>query len=53
MREAIPLDHTYRFILHDRDAIFSTRHDAPVAHIGLEFIKTPVRSPQRIRSANG
>ena len=46
LREAIPSDHTYRFILHDRDAIFSTRLDASVAHMGLEVIKTPVRSPQ-------
>src|SRR5271167_1373163 len=34
------------FILHDRDAIFSTQLDASVAHMGLEVIKTPVRSPQ-------
>jgi len=27
LREAIPSDHTYRFILHDHDAIFSTRLD--------------------------
>ena len=46
LREAIPSDHTYNFILHDRDAIFSTRLDASVAHMGLEVIKTPVRSPQ-------
>jgi putative transposase len=46
LREAIPSDHTYRFILHDRDAIFSTRLDASVAHMGLEVIETPVRSPQ-------
>jgi len=46
LREAIPSDHTYRFILHDRDAIFSTQLDASVTHMGLEVIKTPVRSPQ-------
>jgi putative transposase len=46
LREAIPSDHTYRFILHDRDAIFSTQLDASVGHMGLEVIKTPVRSPQ-------
>jgi putative transposase len=45
LREAIPSDHTYRFILHDRDAIFATRLDASVAHMGLEVIKTPVRRP--------
>jgi putative transposase len=46
LREAIPSDHTHRFILHDRDAIFSTELDASVARMGLEVIKTPVRSPQ-------
>ena len=44
LREAIPSDHTYRFILHDRDAIFSTLLDASIAHMGLEVVKTPVRS---------
>ena len=46
LREAIPSDHTYRFILHDRDAIFSTLLDASVARMGFEVIKTPVRSPK-------
>ena len=46
LREAVPSDHRYRFILHDRDAIFSTQLDASVAHLGLEVIKTSVRSPQ-------
>jgi len=46
LREAIPSDHTYRFIIHDRDAIFSTDLDASVAGFGLEVIKTPVRSPK-------
>ena len=46
LREAIPSDHRYRFILHDRDAIFSTGFDASVARMGLEVIATPVRSPK-------
>jgi putative transposase len=46
LREAIASDHTYRFIIHDRDAIFSTGFDASVAGMGLEVIKTPVRSPR-------
>jgi len=46
VREAIPSDHSYRFILHDRDAIFSRGFDASVEHLGLEVIKTPVQSPQ-------
>jgi hypothetical protein len=36
LREAIPSDHTYRFIIHDHDAIFSSEFDASVAGLGLE-----------------
>jgi len=46
LREAIPSNHTYRFILHDRDAICSTGCDASLARMGLEVIETPVRSPK-------
>jgi putative transposase len=46
LREAIASDHSYRFIIHDRDAIFSAEFDASVAALGLEVIKTPVRSPK-------
>jgi transposase InsO family protein len=46
LREAIPSDHTYRFILHDHDAIFSNGFDESLVNLGLEIITTPVRSPQ-------
>jgi putative transposase len=46
LREAIPSDHTYRFNLHDHDAIFSTGFDGSVARLDFEVIKSPVRSPQ-------
>jgi putative transposase len=46
LHEAIPSDHTYRFILHDRDAIFSPGFDASLACMGLKVIETPVHSPQ-------
>ena len=46
LREAIPSDHSYRFILHDHDAIFSLGFDASVAGLGLEVVTTPVHSPQ-------
>ena len=46
LRQAVPSDHTYRFMLHDRDAIFSTGFDASLAHLGPEVIETPVRSPR-------
>jgi transposase InsO family protein len=44
-REAIPADHTYRILIHDRDAIFSKAVDQNVSHMGLHVIKTPVRTP--------
>ncbi len=46
LREAIPSDHEYRFIIHDHDAIFSAELDASLTRLGLKVIATPVRSPQ-------
>jgi putative transposase len=46
LREAIPADHTYRFLIHDRDAIFSRHLDQYVRHLGLQVLKTPPQSPQ-------
>jgi putative transposase len=45
LRAAIPADHRYRFLMHDRDAIFSQELDQSVGHLGLKILKTPVRSP--------
>jgi transposase InsO family protein len=44
-REAIPTDHMYRILIHDRDAIFSKAVDQCVSHMRLRVIKTPVRAP--------
>jgi transposase InsO family protein len=46
LREAIPTDHEYRFIIHDHDAIFSAELNASLTRLGLEVITTPRRSPQ-------
>jgi transposase InsO family protein len=46
LRAAIHADHAYRFLLHDRDSIFSQQLDQSVRHLGLRVLKTPVRSPQ-------
>jgi putative transposase len=46
LREAIPADHTYRFLIHDRDTIFSGDLDQCVRHLGLRVLKTPPQSPQ-------
>jgi putative transposase len=46
LREAIPADHAYHFLIHDRDTIFSQTLDRYVHHLGLKVLKTPPRSPQ-------
>jgi transposase InsO family protein len=47
LREAIPADHAYRFLIHDRNAIFSQELDRRVRHLGLKVLKTP---PQRAQA---
>jgi putative transposase len=46
LREAIPADHGYRFLLHDRDSIFSPQLDQCMRHRGLRVLKTPPQRPQ-------
>ena len=46
LREAIPADHGYRFLLHDRDSIFSQQLDQQHPPPGARVLKTPARSPQ-------
>ena len=46
LREAIPSDHPYRFLIHDRDSIFSQALDQSIRHLGLKVLKTPVLIPQ-------
>src|SRR5262245_22539153 len=46
LREALPADHTYQFLVHDRDSIFSQQLDQGIRHLGLRVRKTPVRTPQ-------
>ncbi len=46
LREAVPADHTYRFLIHDRDKIFSRDLDQRLRDLGLRVLKTPPQSPQ-------
>jgi putative transposase len=46
LREAIPCDHAWRFLVHDRDSIFSRRLDETLRHMGLRVLKAPARAPQ-------
>jgi putative transposase len=45
-REAIPSDHSYRFLIHDRDGIFSAEVDQTIENLGLKVVRMPVRAPQ-------
>jgi putative transposase len=46
LREAIPSDHGYSFLIHDRDGIFSPQLDQSIKNMGLRVLKTPRRSPK-------
>lgn len=49
LREALGIDSRYRYLIHDRDSIFSQELDASVGSFGLRVLKTPPRCPM----ANG
>jgi len=46
LREAVPSDHEYQYLIHDGDCIFSKKFDATVCNLGIKPIKTPYRSPK-------
>ncbi|HLN03219.1 MAG TPA: integrase core domain-containing protein [Bryobacteraceae bacterium] len=43
-RGALPGDHRYRFVIHDRDSILSKRLDKAVKDLGVRVLRTPVRA---------
>jgi transposase InsO family protein len=45
-REALPSDHGHKFVIHDRDPIFSQELDQQLLKFGLKMLRTPVRAPQ-------
>jgi putative transposase len=45
-RNGLPLDGTYRFLVHDRDGIFAPAVDEALRSMSLQVLKTPVRAPQ-------
>jgi putative transposase len=45
-REAIDNSQDYRFLIHDRDSIYSQELDVAVRAMGVKVLKTPFRSPQ-------
>jgi transposase InsO family protein len=45
-RECIAGDEGYRFVIHDRDRIYSRDLDAALRTLGLAVLKTPYKTPQ-------
>jgi putative transposase len=45
-RMIVPGDQVHRFVIHDRDSIYSEGIDRTLASMGLTVLKTPVRAPQ-------
>jgi transposase InsO family protein len=46
LRQTFDPDDPYRFLLHDRDSIFSEGLDRSIAAFGLRVLKSPPRSPK-------
>jgi putative transposase len=44
-REVLANEHPYRFVMHDRDSIFSVAFNRALNGFGVHVLKTPVRSP--------
>jgi hypothetical protein len=44
-REVMDNEHAYRFVIHDRDTIYSQNLDLAVRAMGVRVLKTPFRSP--------
>jgi len=45
-REGLPSDHGHKFLIHDRDSIFSAKLDGDLQSFGVKVLRTPVRAPQ-------
>ena len=46
LREVVGIDHRYRFLLHDRDSIFSRDFDASVHALGIEVLRSAPHCPE-------
>ena len=46
LRECVVGDEGYRFVIHDRDSIYSKELDAALKTLGLSVLRTPYKSPQ-------
>jgi transposase InsO family protein len=46
LQQAIPSDHRYRFVIHDRGRVFSKELDGFLENMELRVLRTPYRSPK-------
>jgi putative transposase len=46
LREAVGLESRYRFLLHDRDSIFSAELDRSISALGITVLKSAPRTPR-------
>ena len=45
-REVLADSHPYRFVVHDRDSIFSSLLDRTLEGFGVQVLRTPIRAPK-------
>jgi putative transposase len=45
LREALGYERRYRYLIHDRDRIFAKSLDESIERLGLQVLKSPLRSP--------
>ena len=45
-RECVTGEEPYKFVIHDRDSIYSKELDSSLQSLGLRLLRTPYRSPQ-------
>lgn len=46
LREFLAFDHPYKFVIHDRDNIFSAAVDEALKGFGVRGLRTPIRAPK-------
>ncbi len=45
-REFLAFDHPFKYVIHDRDGIFSANLNTTLKNFGVRVLKTPVRAPK-------
>ena len=45
-REVLAAPHAYRFVLHDRDAVYAPWLDTAITAMGVRVLRTPVQAPR-------